>query len=82
LIEQVTDVKRYRVVTSDRAVASVAEARGIPVMSAASFAKQLEQPEQRPRRNTQRRQRVEPKLSRNEVDSWLREFGNDKEKDG
>lgn len=81
LIEQITDERRYRVVTSDRAVASVAEAHGIVVINAGVFAKQLEQPESQSRRSTPRRQRIEPKLSRNEVDSWLREFGDDREKD-
>jgi hypothetical protein len=68
-------------VTSDRAVVSAAEAGGITVINAVSFAKQLEQPEQQPRRTVPRRQRPEPKLSRNEVENWLREFGNDKEND-
>ncbi len=79
LIEQISDTRGYCVVTSDRAVARVAEARGITVIDATSFATQLEQPERTPRRMVARRQRAEPKLSRNEVDNWLREFGNDNE---
>lgn len=76
LIEHLGDPIKYRVVTNDRAVAAAAQDRGVQVVSATSFATQIEQRPSATRR-TLRRQRPEPKLSRNEVDDWLREFGHD-----
>jgi len=78
LIECITDRQQYRVVTSDRAVAAMAHAHGIEIVTAEQFAAQLEQPVPKEKR-PQRRRRPEPKLSRNEVENWLREFGADEQ---
>jgi predicted RNA-binding protein with PIN domain len=78
MIGQVAEPQRYRVVTSDRSVAGAAQTRGIEVMRAEHFATQLEQPARQPR-TPPRRSRPEPKLSKAEVDDWLKEFGVDDE---
>jgi hypothetical protein len=78
MIGQIAEPQRYRVVTSDRTVAAVAQARRIEVISAEQFATHLEQPK-RPSRAQPRRARPEPKLSKAEVDNWLKEFGVDDE---
>jgi uncharacterized protein len=75
LITQVTEPHQYRVVTSDRSVAAVARTQKIDVISAESFASELEQPTRPTRPQQRRRVQPEPKLSKAEVDRWLREFG-------
>jgi hypothetical protein len=77
LIDQITEPQQYRVVTSDRSVATVAQARQIEVIRADRFAAQLEQPARPSQSRSQRRLRPEPKLSKAEVDHWLNEFGID-----
>ncbi len=79
LIDQVTEPRQYRVVTSDRSVAQVAQARQIEVIGADRFATQLEQPTGPARQRSPRRSKPEPKLSKAEVDDWLKEFGVDSE---
>ncbi|HEX6293182.1 MAG TPA: NYN domain-containing protein [Herpetosiphonaceae bacterium] len=77
LIDRVTEPRQYRVVTSDRSVATVAHARQIEVIRAERFAAQLEQPTSPARSRRPQRPRPEPKLSKAEVDRWLKEFGVD-----
>lgn len=76
LITRIAEPKRYRLVTSDRAIIAVAQPRGIEIVNAATFAAQLDQPD-RPSRSPGKlaKPRPEPKLSRAEVDRWLAEFG-------
>jgi predicted RNA-binding protein with PIN domain len=78
LIGQVAEPGRYRVVTSDRSVATAAQTRGIEIVSAEQFATQLEQLAGQARTQP-RRARPEPKLPKAEVDNWLKEFGVDDE---
>ena len=75
LIKQVTEPRQYRVVTSDHLVAAAAKTRKIEVISAALFANQIEQPTPTKRTQQRGRPQPEPKLSRAEVDRWLKEFG-------
>jgi uncharacterized protein len=75
LIKQVLEPRQYRVVTSDRSVAAVARTQKIEVISAEIFASQLEQPVRTSRPQQRHRVQMEPKLSKAEVDRWLREFG-------
>ncbi|WP_026370927.1 NYN domain-containing protein [Kallotenue papyrolyticum] len=76
LIKRINAPQRYRVVSSDRAVAAAARERGIQVIRAEAFAAELEAPRPAHQRGPSR-PRPEPKLSRTEVDAWLREFGVD-----
>ncbi len=78
LIHAVDEPGRYCVVTSDRAVAGEAAARGIRVLDSARFSAELEQPESSKRRAPARLPSPEPKLPRAEVDDWLRIFGADR----
>lgn len=75
LIKRLEEPQRYRLVSSDRAVAAAAHERQLEVIDASVFAAQIEQPSQAPRSSKARRPRLEPKISRAEVDQWLREFG-------
>lgn len=78
-IKQDDQPRQLRLVTSDRAVAGIAAERGIDVVSSAAFAAEVEQPRSPRTSHRNRRPRVEPKLSRTEVDDWLRAFGADEE---
>lgn len=75
LIKQVTEPGQYRVVTSDRLVAVAAEMRNIEVIDAQSFANQIEEPTAPTRVQQRGRLQPEPKLSKAEVNRWLKEFG-------
>lgn len=80
LISRLADPQHHRVVTSDRAIASVAAARSIAVIDSATFAAEIEQPHGRPHQGSRQRskrlsQRPEPKVAKADVDQWLREFG-------
>lgn len=86
MIERVPNAARTRVVTSDRVVAATARTHKLEVISASSFAAQLEQPPGAPRKpsngvggqhSRKHRPRLEAKLSPAEVEHWLREFGID-----
>lgn len=81
LIKQVTEPRQYRVVTSDRSVAAVARAQKIEVISAELFAGQIEQPTSPQRSRARSRVQPEPRLSKAEVDRWLKEFGVETEDD-
>lgn len=76
LIKRIRAVKRrsdWQVVTSDRAVAGEARARGIPVISAQDFARRLlalHEPTA-----TLREKRNDRPLSPQEVKDWMRIFG-------
>lgn len=74
-LKRVNDPKRYRLVTSDRAIAEIARARGIEVIPSEQFAAEIERPQPARRRRQPRHARPEPKLSHDEVEAWLREFG-------
>lgn len=76
-LKRVNEPKRYRLVTSDRAIAAVAHARGIEVIRSEQFAAEIERPQPARRRRQPRRLRPEPKMSSAEVEAWLREFGAD-----
>lgn len=80
LIERIQEPQRYRVVSSDHAVANGARAHQIEVIDAGDFATQIERPSYSSKPNKWRRPRIEPKVSNAEVDQWLREFGVEPEK--
>lgn len=79
LIAGAADPRRVAVVTADRRVADAARARGLKVVASAAFAAELEAPPTAHARGRAARNRPEPKLSRTEVDQWLRLFGADDE---
>ncbi len=82
LIRQIRAIRRreeWLVVTSDRAVASEARARGIQVISAQEFARRLQALDQ-PRVNARNKLADRP-LSKAEVEEWLRFFGVDEDED-
>jgi uncharacterized protein len=76
LIRRIRGVRRrdeWLVVSSDRAVAGEAKARGLPVLSSQDFARRLIALDQ-PRASLGSKGGERP-LSKDEVDEWLREFG-------
>ncbi|WP_298818298.1 NYN domain-containing protein [Chloroflexus sp.] len=82
LIRQIRTIRRceeWQVVSSDRAVAGEAQARGIRVIPAQEFARRLQQLDQ-PRINANDKRADRP-LSKAEVEEWLRFFGVDEDED-
>lgn len=75
LIKRIQEPQRYRLISSDQAVVAAARTHRIEVIDASQFATQIEQPSHAPSSSKARRPRLEPKVSRAEVDQWLREFG-------
>ncbi len=76
LIQRIRKVKRHsewRVVTSDRAVAGEAQARGITVISSQDFARKL-QALNEPKARIHDKHRDKP-LSDEEINDWMRIFG-------
>jgi uncharacterized protein len=76
LIRRIREVRRHAewvVVSSDRAVAGEAQARGIPVVSSQEFAKRLAALDQ-PRASLRDKRNDRP-LSKAEVEEWMRVFG-------
>jgi uncharacterized protein len=76
LIKRIRTIKRrdeWIVVSSDRAVAGVAQAHGVPVLSAQIFARRLVALDQ-PRASLNAKRNDRP-LSPAEVEEWLRVFG-------
>jgi uncharacterized protein len=76
-LKRAKDPKRYRLVTSDHMVAAVARERGIEVIRSEQFAAEIERAHPARQRRPPRRPRPEPKLAHDEVEAWLREFGDD-----
>jgi hypothetical protein len=72
-IRKITHTKRWHVVSSDRAVAGEAKARGITVLSAQEFARKLEQTSE-PRASVQHKHSEKP-LRETQINEWLRLFG-------
>jgi predicted RNA-binding protein with PIN domain len=82
LIKRIRAIKRrdeWQVVTSDRAVAGEAEARGIPVVSSQLFAKRLMALHQ-PNASVQTKRNDRP-LSKEEIAMWMEIFGIDEDED-
>ncbi|GAB4432493.1 MAG: NYN domain-containing protein [Chloroflexi bacterium OHK40] len=76
LIRKIRAIRRrdeWLVVSSDRAVIGEARARGIPTLSAQEFARRLASLDQ-PRASLSAKRNDRP-LSREEVEEWLRVFG-------
>lgn len=76
LIRRIRSVKRrdeWVVVSSDRAVAGEAEARGIPVVSAQEFARRLSALDL-PKASLNAKRNDRP-LTRAEIEEWMRVFG-------
>ncbi|HMQ33692.1 MAG TPA: NYN domain-containing protein [Chloroflexaceae bacterium] len=76
LIRQIRGVKRrdeWLVVSSDRAVAGEARARGIPVVSSQEFARRLAALDM-PRASLNAKRNDRP-LSKAEIEEWMRVFG-------
>ncbi|NWF79639.1 MAG: NYN domain-containing protein [Chloroflexi bacterium] len=83
LIKRIRAIKRrdeWLVVSSDRAVAGEARARGIPVVSAQEFARRLAALDQ-PRAALPDKRSERP-ISSAEVEEWMRFFGYDEAQDG
>ncbi len=72
----------WQVVTSDRAVATVAQKCGIAVISAQAFAKRLGAMDQGRLSSKQEDKEECPKLSVTEIEEWLRIFGVSPDKAG
>lgn len=82
LIKRIRAIKRrdeWQVVTSDRAVAGEAEARGIPVVSAQLFARRLMALHE-PKASIQSKRNDRP-LSKEEIAMWMEIFGIDEDED-
>jgi predicted RNA-binding protein with PIN domain len=82
LIKRIRAIKRrdeWQVVTSDRAVAGEAEARGIPVVSSQLFAQRLMALHQ-PKASIQTKRNDRP-LSKEEIAMWMEIFGIDEDED-
>jgi hypothetical protein len=82
LIRRVRRIRRpgqWQVVTSDRAVAGEARARGITVWSSQAFARKLHRLDE-PQPRVQDKMRERP-LSKREVEEWLRVFGIEEEEE-
>lgn len=75
LIKRLEEPQRYRVVSADRAIMTAARERRLEVIDSSQFAAQIERSTTTSRPGKARRPRLEPKVSRAEVDQWLREFG-------
>lgn len=82
LIRQIRGVKRrdeWLVVSSDRAVAGEARARGIPVLSSQEFARRLVALDM-PRASLSAKRNDRP-LSKAEIEEWMRVFGIEEDDD-
>ncbi len=82
LIRRIRAIKRrdeWLVVSSDRAVAGEAQARGIPVLSAQEFARRLTAMGT-PRASLREKHNDRP-LSKAEIDEWMRLFGVEEDDD-
>jgi uncharacterized protein len=76
LIRRINNLARPRewaLVSSDRAVTSAANARGVRVIAAHTFAHQLMASTQKPQRAPEEKRDV--RLSEAEIRAWMREFG-------
>lgn len=78
LLERAAPPQSYTLVSSDRKIAHVAQARGMAVRPSTVFAMELQAPGGR-RPRVGRRPQPEPKLSRAELAEWLKLFGADQD---
>lgn len=82
-IRAIRQKERWRVISSDRAVAGEARAHGIAVESAKSFARHLMNPESDREPSWKRNRNIDEEAYKNrpppphEVEEWLRLFGED-----